>query len=165
MINISNSSLDNNIIDDLCRIISNTNIKSLILFKNDFNNFKKILRIPFRTKIVKKKNEITETSRINYRTSMMNLDLSSNSFFSINKHYINLINNLINDNSTLDCLDLSHVLYGLNPQKASSSRRSPEYLNSVNEELLKTLIQRKEKFKNLTQDRIKKELNTILYNM
>lgn len=162
-LNISNSSLDNNIIDDLCRIISNTNIKSLILFKNDFNNFKKILRIPFRTKIVKKKNEITETSRINYRTSMMNLDLSSNSFFSINKHYINLINNLINDNSTLDCLDLSHVLYGLNPQKSSSSRRSPEYLNSVNEELLKTLIQRKEKFKNLTQDRIKKELNIQRY--
>ena len=48
------SNINNNNADDLMRIISNTNIEFLYLFKNNINDFTNLLRIIYRTKLIKK---------------------------------------------------------------------------------------------------------------
>ena len=140
-------------IDDILRIISNTNIKHLNLFKNDFKNFGKCLSIVYRTKLIKNNGYFIDRS-----ASLMTLDLSNNAFDLINSDHINLINKIVEDNSTLSCLDLSHIVYGQYPDR-SKSPKSDNYKIAVSNTLMGTLKQRKEKFSNLLFDKFKKEVS------
>ena len=144
-------------IDDILRIISNTNIKHLNLFKNDFKNFGKCLSIVYRTKLIKNNGYFIDRS-----ASLMTLDLSNNAFDLINSDHINLINKIVEDNSTLSCLDLSHIVYGQYPDR-SKSPKSDNYKIAVSNTLMGTLKQRKEKFSNLLFDKFKKEISVNDY--
>ena len=139
------SNFNNNDIDDICRIISNTNIKALNLYKNEFHNFEKFLNILFRTKIVKGKNKDIDTTLIKLDTCLMNLDLSYNLFNAINKKYIILINELIQENCTTSCLDFSHIIYGLYPDKFKKNQE----FQKVVENSKAILSNRKEYYDNL----------------
>jgi hypothetical protein len=141
-------------IDDILRIISNTNIKHLNLFKNDFKNFGKCLSIVYRTRLIKNNNNYF----IDRSAPLMTLDLSNNAFDLINSDHINLINKIVEDNSTLSCLDLSHIVYGQYPDR-SKSPKSDNYKIAVSNTLMGTLKQRKEKFSNLLFDKFKKEVS------
>ena len=140
-------------IDDILRIISNTNIKHLNLFKNDFKNFGKCLSIVYRTRLIKNNGYFIDRS-----ASLMTLDLSNNAFDLINSDHINLINKIVEDNSTLSCLDLSHIVYGQYPDR-SKTPKSDNYKIAVSNTLMGTLKQRKEKFSNLLFDKFKKEVS------
>ena len=144
-------------IDDILRIISNTNIKHLNLFKNDFKNFGKCLSIVYRTKLIKNNGYFIDRS-----ASLMTLDLSNNAFDLINSDHINLINKIVEDNSTLSCLDLSHIVYGQYPDR-SKTPKSDNYKIAVSNTLMGTLKQRKEKFSNLLFDKFKKEISVNDY--
>ena len=117
-LNICRCDLDDNDIDDVCRIFSHTNLKYLNLFKNNFHNFAKCLRILFRSKIIKQKNEIIDKSNIKLNSSLMNLDFSNNVLNPIDYRYIKIINeDLFPNKTTLSCLDFSHILFGPYPEK------------------------------------------------
>ena len=73
----------------------------------------------------------------------MHLDLNSNDFYVINNYYINLINNFIENYSTINCLDISHILY----QKSSdinSPRCTIAYINKVSE--LKWILEKRKNY-------------------
>ena len=159
------NNLENEDIDDICRIISSTNIKQLILHKNKFNNDLKISRMISRTKLIKKKNEFTNESNIDFSSSLMHLDLSNNEMISIMKEFILFLNNVIQDNSTFSCLDFSHVLLGQTPDKMINdySRKGSEYHNALKEILLKTIEERKKKFDDLLIDKFNAETAIKIY--
>jgi hypothetical protein len=148
--------LNNGDIDDICRIISNTNIKTLSLSRNNFQNFGKCLKIIFRTKLIKRKNKNINKSRIMLGSSLMNLDLGTNPFTQIDYRFINLINELVNDNSTLSCLDLSHIFYGMTPDRIY--KKNQKYKNTV-EDIVKTLTEKKKYYEDLLEKRLDNLLN------
>ena len=244
-LNLFKCGLKNKDINDICRIISNTNIKHLNLFKNDFTLFGECLDIIFRTKIIRRKDEInkkeeentenkddnnnkeekkedknnkeeeknnktkeaeklkeaeifkeakkaietktTDTSSnkdnnknkikeedynknietiikeansnnmIDRSSSLMTLDLSNNSFYFLNSDYIYLIKDLIQDNSTISCLDLSHIFYGPYPDR-SRTDKSDSYKNSIEKSLANCLKGRKNIFDKLLFKKFQKEV-------
>ena len=207
-LNLFKCGLKNKDIDDICRIINNTNIKHLNLFKNDFSLFGKCLDIIFRTKIIRRKDEINKkkddnnenennesldlsdnktkdtdnssnksdifdndnnsnnietiikeannNNMIDRSSSLMTLDLSNNSFFYLNSDYIYLIKDLIQDNSTVSCLDLSHIFYGPYPDR-NRTIKSDSYKNSIEKNLQNLLKERKNIFEQLLFKKFQKE--------
>ena len=164
-LNIFKCGFRNTDIDDICRIISNTNIRHLNLFKNEFKNFGKCLRIIFRTKLVRNETELIKKNNyfIDRSASLMTLDLSNNIFYCLNSVFINIINELIQDNSTLSCLDISHIVYGQYPDR-SSTQKSDIYANAVQKILMSTLKNRKEAFIELLCNKYEKERLLNEYN-
>ena len=159
-LNISKCGLQSPDVDDICRIISNTNIKQLNLFKNDFNNFNYVLNIIFRSKLVKKEKELNENKKfvIDRSSSLMTLDLSNNMFYFLNEYYIKLINEFVKENnSTIGCLDLSHIFFGLYPDKSVRSERSMKYSNEIEVHLAKIIKENKNKFGELLHNKYLKE--------
>jgi phosphoribosyl-ATP pyrophosphohydrolase len=147
---------------ELLKIISNSNIKHLNLFKNELNNFDDCMNIVFRTKLVQKKNEIKKDEInkdyiIDKNSTLMTLDLSNNAFYSLNDNYIYLIKNLIEDNSTIGCLDLSHIFFGPYPDK-SMKPKTTKYRNAIEKDLADTLMKRKKKFSDLSYKKRLKEI-------
>ena len=130
--------LDNSYVDDILRLISNTNIRYLYLYKNKLNNFNDFLRIISRSKIVKNKAE-NKLIILNEETSLTNLDLSNNDYLLKNSEQINILQNLI-ENTSLYCLDISHILKGSSPEKWKANEENKEYTNSV-EDIQKYLVE------------------------
>ena len=145
--------LDNSYVDDILRLISNTNIRYLYLYKNKMNNFDDFLRIISRTKIIKN-GENNNIIIFNEETSLINLDLSNNDYFLKNSEQINLLNNLIKSTS-LYCLDISHILLGPNPDRWSEKwpekSENKKYKNSV-DEIKEHLDQIKNDYSKLIRD-------------
>ena len=162
--NLSKCGFNNKDIDDLCRIISNTNIKQLNLYKNDFSIFDRSLNIVFRTKLVQKKGELNKNKKyvIDRSSSLMTLDLSNNPFYALNLNHINLIKELVQDNSTVGCLDLSHIFFGPYPDR-NSKPKTQIYRNAIEKDLCDILKKRKDKFLDLYHKKIVKEVGVERY--
>ena len=111
---INKSEIGNNNINDILKIICNTQIRSLSLFKNKISNFNYFLRILYRTKKIKDKSDI-DYNKIN-ESFLTNIDLSNNEIYVKNVEHIELIKKIINQ-TTLNCIDISHILFGPNPNK------------------------------------------------
>ena len=139
-------------IDDILRIISSCNIRTLYLFKNKLTNFNNFLRILFRTKIVKAnkdKDEINSNVIIkNEDTTLINLDLSNNDYQLKNRDQIKLLKQIL-EQTTLYCLDICHILYGDNPEKKKSEDLS--YINNV-EEIKSYLEEQKYNYSQIIKD-------------
>ena len=128
---LNKTELNNTHVDNIVRIMSNTNTKYLYLYKNKMNNFNDFLRILYRTKIVKTKKEINEKHIIiNESVNLINLDLSNNDYPIKNHLQIKLLKNILKETS-LYCLDICHILYGLNPDKWKGTQDSLEYKKNV----------------------------------
>ena len=123
----------NNIGDDnsdmIARIISNTNIEYLCLYKNKFADFDDCLKILYRTKFISKENE---QNIIREDSSFYNIDLSNNDYICINKEQVDLLEKIL-EYSTLYCIDISHILFGSDPNK----------ILNMNENVKKTEYQEK----------------------
>ena len=124
------SNIGNNDTDDIMRIISNTNIEYLYLYKNKINNFDKCLRIIYRTKLIKINEENENEDIAIGRTCFYNLDLSNNHCINKNIENVKLIINII-DNMTLHCLDISHVLFGNEPKNYNIRTLNKEYSKQI----------------------------------
>ena len=124
--------------DDIMRVISNTEIESLSLYKNKFLDFDDCLRILYRTKLVLNKEEEKKyRADIPHDDSLLyNLDLSLNQFLSKNTTQIDLLKNIIKD-TTLYCIDLSWILFGKDPNEVLkddiNNSNNNEYQKSVYE--------------------------------
>ena len=134
------SNIGNNNTEDIMRIISNTNIEELYLYKNNINNIDQCLRIIYRTKLIKIEEDINNEKIYKSESYLHNLDLSNNYCINKNNNKINLITN-INEDMTLYCLDISCILLG---RKADHQTKvNKEYQESI--DLLKKELEKKEK--------------------
>ena len=142
------SNIGNNDTDNIIRIISNTNIETLYLYKNKISDFSKCLRIIYRTIMIKKEeekmNEIEESN-------LFNLNISDYDCYNKNKDKINLLIKGIEE-MNLFCLDISHILYGNNPEKNKNFFLDENYKNSIL--LLTNILEENEKKYNLTLEEI-----------
>ena len=120
------------------RVISNTNIDYLYLYKNKINDFSQLLRIIYRTKLIQKEEE----KNLRGSPYLYNLDLSKNDCYNKNIDKINLLKEAI-DNTTLYCLDISHILYGNRPDNFIKDYYNKNYKDMI--DILNEELNRKEK--------------------
>lgn len=154
---IYNCGLNEEDIDDICRIISNTNIKKINLFHNNFHVTGKALRIVFRGKLIKKIGKIIKKEKVDLSKAIIHLDISNNLFYTMNHHYMTIINKFIEGDSTINCLDLSHINYG------KKIDYKPLYNDKI-KELSDILSKRKKQYENLIIKKIDIERSIEIYN-
>ena len=123
-------------VDDILRIINISQIRYFYLYKTKISDFNKLLSIISRTKLIKdKENE----NPINGDESFLtNLDLSNNVFNIKTPQHIQLLTKLI-EKTNLNCLDISHILYGPNPEKMQRIQQNLRYRTKV--EALKNILE------------------------
>ena len=139
-------------VNDINKIISNTSIKTLNIYKNKFSNFDDILRIIYRTRLIKN-NENEKNLNIqlidNSNITLQHLDISNcNKAFKSIKH-IPILSKIFEE-TTLPILDLSKILKGELPQRFKSNSRNYKYLQEL-ENLSKNLTEKKNKHKDIHQ--------------
>ena len=139
-------------VNDINKIISNTSIKTLNIYKNKFSNFDDILRIIYRTRLIKN-NENEKNLNIqlidNSNITLQHLDISNcNKAFKSIKH-IPILSKIFEE-TTLPILDLSKILKGELPQRIQSNSRNYKYLQEL-ENLSKNLTEKKNKHKDIHQ--------------
>ena len=127
---LSKDEIDNKDFDDILRIISNTEIKCLYIYKTKITDFNAFLEILYRTKLIKESNDIKII--FGEESLLSNLDLSNQDFFIKNAHHIELLTKIIKE-TTLNCLDISHFLYGPSPDKMPKTERNKNYITKVEE--------------------------------
>ena len=113
---LSREEIGKNQVNDIARVISNTEIHYLYLYRNKIINFNGLIELLYRTKIVNDSNEINNNTIISEDSFLINLDLSNNEPYIKNEFHIKLISKLINQ-TTLYCIDFSHIIFGPNPDK------------------------------------------------
>ena len=148
-IHINKSNIYNKNIKDIEKLISNTNIKIIYLYKNKIHDFYQVLYLININKFIKQEKE--DFSFIDNSSFTIHLDLSNNDIYFKNSNHINLLNTLI-EQMNLFCLDLSHILLGNNPEKYFINSNNQNYKNQVDK--LKNNL---EKYKNIYYD-VKKNL-------
>ena len=144
-------------VNDIMKIISLSNIRTLYLPKNQFSNFNNFLRILFRTKILKNRADGVGNIIINEDTTLLNLDLSTNEFFNKNEYHINLLKKIIKETS-IYCLDICHILQGINPERKKLGDMS-NYNKGV-EDLKSFLVNQQKDYTNIIKI-IRKSKNDI----
>ena len=112
-IHLNKSNISDSNINDIRTIINFTNIKHIYLYKNKINKFDSILRLIYTTKLIKNENQ-EKLYNVDDQYFLINLDLSSNDIYNKNTKQIKLLVKIIKQ-MTLSCLDISHILYGPNP--------------------------------------------------
>ena len=137
---LSKCEINDSSINDINKIISFSNIRTLYLPKNKLNNFNNFLRILYRTKIIKKDQQNIKNI-INENTALINLDLSGNEFFIKNIYHINLLKKIF-QNTSLYCLDMCHILLGINIDKKITDNIYSDYSKGI-EDLKTYLIKQK----------------------
>ena len=122
-IHLSGSNINNSDIDNINRIISNTGIQQIYLYKNKINNFNKFLNILYRTKLII--NDV-ENNDLASNSNLINLDLSNFDILIKNIRYIYLLKKIIKD-TTLNSLEITNVLYDKDPDEIFYNKKSDEY--------------------------------------
>ena len=137
-------------VDEIERIISNTNLQLLYLYKNKIHDFNQYIRILYRTNLIKNQKEKTRNILINY-PSLFNLNMNNSKCYNQNSEKLDLM--LEGFKSTnLSILDLSSVL--VDPHFEDNNVNFKYYT-----EVIKILDYLKDK-----QEEYKKALNDILVN-
>ena len=161
------SNIGNNCTDDIMRIISNTYIEELYLYRNKFINIDQCLRIIYRTKLItteeEKKKKIFKNESFFY-----NLDLGRNYFCNNNNTIrIELIKKIFED-MTLHCLDMSYILFGKNANdyKKNKSSLNRLYIESV-DSLAESLKEKQKEYDQALEgiNYINKDINKIKGNI
>lgn len=144
---LNKNEIGNKDTNDIVKIISNTKMKYLYLYKNKITNNNEFLRILYRTKLIK---ENDESSEQNDGPFLINLDLSNNELYTRNSSNMILLKTFLKE-TTLSCLDISHILYGSNPEKKSSTSENQNYRKKV-EEIKKGLEDDKKNYLKILKD-------------
>jgi hypothetical protein len=154
----SRSNLGNNDTDGIMRIISNGNVEYLYLYKNQIKNVDELIKIIYRTKLIKKNEDIYRSE-----SSFYNLDMSFNECINKNKNKITLIKDII-DNTTLYSLDISGILYGKNLGNTNEIEKEKKKLQADYTEEIDLLVKKlQEDYKELNH--LKDDSNNLLINI
>ena len=122
----NNSNIEKKDTDDIMKIISNTRIYCLYLNKNKITDFSQLIRIIYRTKLIKSDNEEDLTSD----PYLYNLDLSDNQCYNKNNVKIDLFKQAIKE-TTLYCIDFCHILYNRDPGRVVFSAENKEFRKAI----------------------------------
>ena len=139
--NLSRNIIGNRDIEDINRIISNTVINHLYLFKNKIADCNDFIKLLYRTKLINDKKESESNNDnvlIDDDSILKNLDLSNNDLWLKNESQAVLINKIIKE-TNLSCLDISHILFGSNPDKKVSTQSNQSYRNYIDNEIKEPL--------------------------
>ena len=139
----NNSNIGNKDTDDIMKIISNTGIKSFYLNKNKITNFSQLIRIIYRTKLIKSENREDLSSGSNF----YNLDLSNSQCYNKNKAKIYLFKQAIKE-TTLYCLDFRSILYNKVPKRFNFKEVNKEYKKAV-DSLINELEEEKKEYNHI----------------
>ena len=121
---LNKTNINDNNTNEIMRLISNTQLDTIYLYKNKINNFNDCLRIIGRKKSVK--NIEFEKDMEKDPLFLFNLDLSENPCLNLNISKIEILKRLIID-TNLFCLDLSHILLGAKPKDLEESQDNSKY--------------------------------------
>lgn len=143
--------INNEDVNDINKIISNSGINYLNIFKSDISNFQNIIKIIYRTRIIndfknKKNKNIIDKSNV----VLKSLDLSHCDIINKNSKYIPFLSK-ISYESSLTVLDFAGVLYGYTPQKIIKTKKNEKYRNEV-DNFVKILSDKKSQFKKLNDE-------------
>ena len=151
---IGNSNINKGDVDDIYKIISNTNIEILSIFKNKISNFKDIIRIIYRTRLIKKDESEKNINLIDKSKVVLKyLDICQNQKAFKSKKYIQLLSKIIEE-ALLTILDISKTLKDESPQKIDTKKFDKNYIKEV-DNLAQILTEKKKAF----QDAYQKEKN------
>ena len=162
VIYLNKNDILNNNVDDILRIINISQIRNLYLHKTQISDFNKFLSIISRTKLIKEKND--ENSIIGDESFLTNLDLSNNNMNIKTSHHIEILTKLI-EKTNLNCLDISHILYGPDPNKMKKIPQNLRYRAKV--ENLKNILEKDinkhiENVRNLNENKVDHKKNEYL---
>ena len=149
---LNSTNINDNDINNIIKLINNTHIQVLYLYNNLLSNLDDLIRIIYTTKIVRfnsNNNQINKNNDImilNEQSFLENLDLSNNRILNKNEEGVKLLNEIKNQ-TNLSCLDLSHILYGIDPNKFEKNDKNKKYVNAV-DKLKKEIENDKEAFIN-----------------
>ena len=129
---LNKNDICNNDVDDILRIINISQIRYSYLYKVKISDFNKFLSIISRTKLIKDKDKSNENCIIGDESFLTNLDLSNNVFNIKSPQHIALLTKLI-EKTNLNCLDITHILYGSNPDKMPKIQQNLNYRKKVEE--------------------------------
>ncbi len=151
------NNIDNNDTDCILRIISYTNIECLYLYNNKIHDFSQCLRIIYRTKLIKDRNnkEVLE-EKIREDANLFNLDVSHNLCYNKNKNKIELIYNLIDD-TTLYCLDFTKIIYDEYPEKFTGNDNYTKSVDKLKNKLENEQNEYNNKIGELLRNEVDKE--------
>ena len=137
----NDNNIESNDTDNILRIISNTKIECLYLKNNHISDFSQILRIIYRTKLIKDtdKGEI-KNKIIRGESDLYNLDISDNYCYNKNEDKIKLLETSIKE-TTLYCLDISKIIY--NYFNKELRKENNHYNKSVGD--LKQILEKEQK--------------------
>ena len=145
---IGETNIGNSDTNDIKKIISNTSIKNLYMYKNNISNFKEALRIMNRTRIVNKNINEKNGKLIEKSNSILkSLDISGNQIINKNIIYIKLFKE-ISEKTSLFLLDFSKVLYEKFPDKFEKISKNKKYRCEV-DNLVNILSGKKKKYQEL----------------
>ena len=147
-LHLSRDDISDDEASNILKIMSNSNINHLYLGKNKFYIFSNFLKILSRTKIIKDKNE--KKIKSNHKSLLMNLDMSNINYFWKNAKQIQNFSKIIK-NTSLECLDISHILYGSNPNLMPVKKENVKYREEV-EYLRENLVQYKNNYVNIKRE-------------
>ena len=147
------NNINNNDSDDIMRIISNTKIECLYMYKNKISDFSQCLRIICRTKLIKDSDNKGDLDKKPIRDDsiLYNLDISNNLCYNKNKNKIELLQKFC-DETTLYCLDFSQILY---------DNFSKDYINNISKIYTKLVENLNKKLEN-EQDEFNKCIGNLL---
>ena len=83
-------------VDEIERIISNTNLQLLYLYKNKIHDFNQYIRILYRTNLIKNQKEKTRNILINY-PSLFNLNMNNSKCYNQNSEKLDLMLDYLKD--------------------------------------------------------------------
>ena len=148
---LNSTNINDNDIDNIIRVIRNTHIQVLYLYKNLISDLDDLIRIIYTSKVVKfnstnnEKNEF-KSKVFNEQSFLENLDLSNNLIIHKNKEGVKLLLE-IKDKTNLSCLDLSGILHEIDFNMAENQNEYKDYKEAV-EMLSNEIIKDKEDFIN-----------------
>ena len=156
-LNFSKSNIGAHDLADIKKIISNTSIKHLYLYKNKITDFNELIRTLFRTRLIKEEFENEDNVMNNDDALLLNLDLSNSDIWLKNKNQVILVNKIIKE-TNLSCLDISHILYGPSPDKKQMTASNESYRNFIDNNIKPSLEKTQSKYIELIENKVPIEI-------
>ena len=150
---IGKNNINKENVNDINKIISNTNITSLNVYKNNITNFKDILRIISRTRLIRQDENEKNIHLLDKSKSVLkHLDISQNDSSIKSKEHIKILSKIIKE-TTVPILDISKILKGEFPGKMIKKYQNMNYNQEV-DNLTKNLEEEKEIYKEIYKEKV-----------
>ena len=130
--------------DEIDRLISNANLKSLFLYSNKIHDFNQYIRIIYRNSMIKNQYEKENESIFCNNSYLINLNMNNNECSNQNSQKIKLLKKGI-ERTNLEILDITSVIKYINNTKNNNNNINFKFFQEIND-WIKDLQEKKEEF-------------------